>query len=161
MNACADHGITREIKVSFYRACVLSTFFYSSETWTVRCKHLRLLESLHKIAFGEYSEWNYKVRHQIRKFRKWLIIANQMLWAGRILPVKNQWLPKNLCNWELLNDKHHQQKPGKRFKDIKNILKSLKIILCQEKVTSRRSECRKTFKQDEESCKVMSEVPVV
>ena len=44
----ADRGITSKTKVSIYKACVLSTLLYSSETWTVLQKHVKWLERFHQ-----------------------------------------------------------------------------------------------------------------
>ena len=43
-----SHDLKLKVKLSVYRAVVLSTLLYSAETWTLYNRHIRKLESFHQ-----------------------------------------------------------------------------------------------------------------
>ena len=57
-----------------------------------------------------------------------LIMKNQLRWAGHVVRMEDERIPKQLFYGELMTGKRPQHKPKKRFKDcIKNNLKAFKI----------------------------------
>ena len=54
-------GITHKTKLNVYRSCVLSVLLYSSETWTLFRRHLKILEHFHQKCLRRILniKWNF------------------------------------------------------------------------------------------------------
>ncbi|XP_044163874.1 PR domain zinc finger protein 5-like [Acropora millepora] len=79
-------------------------------------------------------------------------MKNQLRWAGHVVRMEDERVPKQLLNSELMTGKRPQHKPKKRFKDcIKNNLKAFKIpVENWETLAKSRSEWRQLLKRGAE-----------
>ncbi|XP_027521360.1 uncharacterized protein LOC113957786, partial [Corapipo altera] len=84
--------LKKSTKISVYRAIVLSTFLYRSESWVIYCDHLRLLERFHQrylrsilnIHWLDYVT-NTSVLEQAAVTRiETMLLRTQLRWAGHV-----------------------------------------------------------------------------
>ena len=132
----ADRHITYNTKISVYRSCVITALLYSSETWTVHRRHLKLLERFHQKCLrcilnikwqSKTPDTDVLVKAGCTSIES-LITSNQMRWTGHVVRMDDDRLPKQLLYGELHIGKRPRHKPKKRYKDcIKNNLKELHI----------------------------------
>ena len=62
----SNNNLTVNTKMRVYRACVLSTLLYSSETWTTYAAQEKRLNSFHLRFQGAYSAYDGRTRSQTR-----------------------------------------------------------------------------------------------
>ena len=121
----SQHGITRKTKVAVYRACVLTSLLYSSETWTLYKRHVRVLERFHQRCLRHILNigWASKIPDtQVLETADVLSIEavihrHRLRWTGHLIRMKDNRIPKQMLYGELVNGKRPQQKPRLRFKD--------------------------------------------
>ena len=79
-------------------------------------------------------------------------MKNQLRWAGHVVRMEDERIPKQLFYGELMTGKRPQHKPKKRFKDcIKNNLKAFKIpVENWETLSKSRTEWRQLLKRGAE-----------
>ena len=79
-------------------------------------------------------------------------MKNQLRWAGHVVRMEDERIPKQLFYGELMTGKRPQHKPKKRFKDcIKNNLKAFKIpVENWETLAKSRTEWRQLLKRGAE-----------
>ena len=156
----ADRGIANKTKVSVYKTCVLTALLYSSEAWTVHCKHVRWLERFHQkclrrvlnIKWHTLTPDTEVLERACCYSIQTMLISTQMRWVGHVVRMDNDRLPKQLFYSELKIGKRPQHKPRKRFKDsIKDNLKKLQLDVSDwEKIAEDRAEWRRSIR---EGCK--------
>lgn len=131
-----DHGISLSAKVSVYRACVLSTLLYGSESWTLYRRHIHRLDSFHLRCLRKIANihWWMRVPNTtvLQKCNITGIEAclreRQLRWAGHLVRMEDHRLPKRLFYSQLCQGKRPQHGVKKRYKDsIKDTLKLCNI----------------------------------
>ena len=132
----SDRNINTHTKICVYQSCVLTSLLYSSETWTIYCRHVKLLERTHQkflrrilnIKWDSFTPDTVVLERAKCCSIEQLIIRNQMRWVGHVRRMDDDRLPKKLLYGELVLGKRPQHRPKKRFKDnVKSNLKNLKI----------------------------------
>ena len=134
----SQHDIRLTTKLSIYRACVLTTLLYASETWTAYNPQIKILERFHQRC----------LRHILNK--KWtsfipdtevfensnipsienLIIKSQLKLSGHLVRMDDIRIPKQHFYGEISIGRRKQCKPKMRFKDrLKNNLKLSKMYV--------------------------------
>ena len=116
-----------------YRAVVLTTLLYGSESWVTYRRHLRLLERFHQrclriilnIHWSDYVT-NVEVLEQavIASIEAMLLKA-QLRWAGHVSRIEDHRLPKTTLYGELSSGHRNRGAPKKRYKD--SLRKSLGV----------------------------------
>ncbi|GFN92963.1 hypothetical protein PoB_001946900 [Plakobranchus ocellatus] len=94
-------------KIQVYRAVVLTTLLYGSETWVTYISHIRLLERLHQRCLRTILQihWsdlvtNVEVLEQAEiPSIEALIAKSQLRWAGQVFRMKDHRLPKKCPVW--------------------------------------------------------------
>ena len=153
----SDRGITIRTKTSVYKTCVLTSLLYSSETWTLYRRHIKWLERFHQKCLRRILNISWQSltpdifflqRSQCMSIET-MIIHNQMRWAGHIVRMEDNRLPKQLFYGELKTGKRPQHKPRKRFKDnLKDNLKALCINMQDwEKLALNRAQWRNSVRE--------------
>ena len=130
----SDRGVSTKTKVTVYRTCVLTALLYASEVWTIFRHHLKQLERFHQKCLRRILniKWQSMIPDTMVLQRadcvsiEVMIINNQMRWAGHVIRMKDDRLPKQLFYGELATGKRPPYKPKKRFKDC--IKSNLKIV---------------------------------
>ncbi|KAJ7410863.1 hypothetical protein WISP_106036 [Willisornis vidua] len=101
--------LKKSTKISVYRAIVLSTLSYGSESWVIYCHHLRLLEWFHQrclrsilnIHWYDYMT-NVSVLEQAGDTSiEAMLMRTQLCWAGHVSRMENYRLPKIVLYGEL------------------------------------------------------------
>ena len=118
-------------KIRVYRAVVLTTLLFSSETWVIYRSHIRLLERFHQrclrtILNIHWSDLitNVEVLEQAEvPSIEAMILKYQLRWAGHVSRLEDHRLPKIVIFGELSSGHRDIEAPKKRFKD--NLKKSL------------------------------------
>ena len=153
----ADRGISINTKIEVYRACVTSVLLYAAETWTTLRKHIKLLEHFHlkclrrvlSIKWQTFTPDTVVLQKADCPNMESLIVAQQLRWAGHVVRMGDERIPKQLFYGELDRGKRPRHKPRKRYKDnLKSVLKDTGIDFNNwEEIALDRAEWRKTVKQ--------------
>ena len=124
-NVWERRGISPETKLKVYKAVILPSLLYARETWTAysrhdkKLKHLRMscLRKLMKIKWQEKIP-DTEVLARARFIRTHTVLKKiQLRWAGQVIRMKEEHLPKKLLYGELLTGMPSQSGQNKRFKD--------------------------------------------
>ena len=118
-------GITLATKLKVYRAVVLPSLLYASETWTVYSRHARQLNSFHMRCLRNllHVKWQDKVpdTEVLQRAQMESIYAtlkrSQLRWAGHVHRMPDERLPKILLYGDLKEGKRSQGGQKKCFKD--------------------------------------------
>ena len=132
------HDISLLTKIKVYRAVIIPSLTYGSETWTpyrnqiqtLDAFHLRKLRSICNISWKDKIT-NHEVlsRCQISGIEAFLQ-KQQLRWTGHTIRMENSRLPKILLYGQLANATRPEGRPLLRYKDkVKSNLSSLKIPL--------------------------------
>ena len=102
-------GIRLETKIKVYRAAVLTTLLYGSESWTVYSRHARKLNHFHTVCLRRILgiKWQDRVPDTEVLERAGLpsiisvLMQTQLRWAGHMAQMEDHRLPKQLLFGEL------------------------------------------------------------
>ena len=131
-------GVSLETKLKVYRAVVLTTLLYGSETWTVYRRHEKILNHFHLRCLHNllHIRWQDKVPNtevlQRANFPSITTITRkaQLRWAGHVSRMHDDRIPKQLFYGELCHGKRTVGGQRKRFKD------SLKLSLKDSNIST-------------------------
>ena len=156
-NVWNRNGLSTETKLKVYKAVVLPSLLYASETWTTYSRHLRSLNSFHLRCLRNIMgiRWqdritNIEVLQRANSISiHTMIQKNQLRWAGHLVRMDDTRLPKRLFYCQLANGKRLPGGQKKRFKDnLKSSLKSFSIDTdTWENTATDRSAWRSTVKK--------------
>ena len=112
-------------KISVYRAVVLTTLLYGSESWVTYRHHLRLLERFHQRCLRIILKihWsNFVTNVEVLQLAEItsieaMLLKSQFRWAGHVSRMKDQRLPKIALYGELSTGHRDRGAPKKRYKD--------------------------------------------
>ena len=135
-NVWSQRGTTLDTTIKVYRAAVMTTLLYSSETWTVYQRHAAKLNHFHTTHLRKLLgiKWQDKIPDtevlacaglpSIHTFLKKL----QLRWAGHVACMPDNRLPKKLLFGKLQHGKRSLSGPKKCYKDtLKGSLKSFNL----------------------------------
>ena len=123
-------------KISVYKAVVLTTLLYGSESWVFYQHHLRLLERFHQRCLRTILniKWfdlvpNTAVLEKANTCCiEALLLKTQLRWAGHVTRMQDYRLPKIALYGELSSGHREVGAPTKRYKDLlKNSLRTCNI----------------------------------
>ncbi|XP_037779487.1 uncharacterized protein LOC119576032 [Penaeus monodon] len=112
-------------KISVYRAVILTTLLYGSESWVTYRHHLRLLERFHQrclrtilnIHWSDYVT-NVEVLEQAEIISiEAMLLKSQLRWAGHVSRMEEHRLPKIALYGKLSTGHRDRGAPKKRYKD--------------------------------------------
>ena len=131
-----DHDIRIATKVLVYKAIVITTLLYASETWTTYRRHLKTLEKFHQRCLRNIMNVSWEDRRtnvsvleeaQLTSIEA-LIIRNQLRWSGHVVRMSEDRLPKQIFYSELKEGSRKRGGQKKRYKDtLKASLKNCNI----------------------------------
>ncbi|KAL0167122.1 hypothetical protein M9458_038966, partial [Cirrhinus mrigala] len=117
--------LKQSTRISVYRAIVLTTLLYGSESWVLYRSQLRLLERFHQrclrtilgIHWSDYVT-NVEVLEQAETVSiEALLLRTQLRWAGHVSRMEDYRLPKIILYGELATGHRDRGAPKKRYKD--------------------------------------------
>ena len=145
--------LKKATKVSVYRAVVLTTLLYGSESWVMYRHHLRLLERFHQrclrsifnIHWSDYvTNTEVLERAGITSIEA-MLLKIQLRWAGHVSRMEDHRLPKIVLYGELSTGHRDRGAPKKRFKD--SLKKSLSTCNIHEQQWSALAADRDTWRR--------------
>ncbi len=128
-----NRDLRLDTKVAVYRAVILSTLLYGSETWTVYRSHIRLLDRFHQYCLRHILRihWSDRVSNT-RVLQKAnmtgieaQIMRNKLRWAGHVRRMSDERLPKQLLYGTVKNGYRKRGCPKLRYSDTLKV--SLKL----------------------------------
>ena len=135
-NVWERRGLKLTTKLKVYKAVVLTTLLYASETWTTYSRHVKRLNHFHMCCLRKllHIRWQDKIpdsevlqKSGLSSIHT-LLMKNQARWAGHLVRMPDSRLPKQLLYGELQEGTRPLGRPKKRFKDsLKSSLKGLGI----------------------------------
>lgn len=133
-----ERGIRLEIKVQVYKAVVLTTLLYGSESWTPYRKHIQQLDVFHKSCLRTICGFTLKdrvsnadlfMRCGISGIESFLM-QSQLRWAGHVVRMEDDRIPKQLLYSQLDSGHRNVGRPWLRYKDkLKSNLLAININL--------------------------------
>ena len=135
-NVWERNGIRLDTKLKVYKAVVLPTLLYASETWTVYQRHAKKLNHFHLSCLRKILKirWQDKIpdtevlnKANMQSVHTLLKLA-QLRWTGHVTRMPDERLPKKVLYGELQEGKRSQGGQKKRYKDtLKASLKDFNI----------------------------------
>ncbi|XP_069748442.1 uncharacterized protein [Narcine bancroftii] len=112
-------------KISVYRAVVLTTPLYGSESWVTYYQYLQLLERFHQCCLHTILNIHWSdVITNIGVFEQvevtsigTTLLKTQLCWTGHISRMEDRCLPKIVLNVELSTGHHDRGALKKRYKN--------------------------------------------
>lgn len=132
----SQHGLTTQTKINVYRAIVIPTLLYGSESMTLYRKHFRELERFHQQKLRQILaiKWDDRVTNNSVLHRanlpslEALIVKSQLRFLGHIQRREDSNLPKQVLYGELATGSRPTGAPKKRFKDqLHHLLKKSRL----------------------------------
>ena len=121
----AERSLRKDTKLLVYKAVVLPSLLYGSETWTTFRRHLNVLEKYHQRCLRRILGVTWQDRRtnssvldeaQCTSIEA-MIIENQLRWTGHVVRLMDSRLPKQILFGELGSGTRAQGGQRKRFKD--------------------------------------------
>ena len=131
-----NNRLSINTKAAVYRACVLSTLLYGSESWTLYSRQERRLNSFHLRNLRRMLNitWSDRVTNTDVLLRTGLPSMHTLLqqrrirWLGHVRRMEDGRIPKDLLYGELAAGSRALGRPKLRFRDVcKRDLKALDI----------------------------------
>lgn len=147
-----NKNLKSKTKILVYRAVVLTTLLYGSETWITYRSYIRLLERFHQrflrtirnIHLSDFIT-NVEVLEQAEiPSVEATILKHQLRWAGHVSRMEDHCLPKIVMFSELSTGHRERGAPKKRFKD--SLKKSLSTCNIDHKQWSDLAADRNTWR---------------
>ena len=115
----SNNGLTAHTKVDVYKACVISTLLYGSESWTMRAHQEKWLNVFHMRCLRRIKgiTWQDKVTNKVVLEKAGipslytLLKQRRMPWLGHVTRMKDGRIPKNLLYGELATGKRPTGRP--------------------------------------------------
>lgn len=128
--------LTIKTKIAVYRACVLSTLLYASESWTLYSRqerrlsafHMRCLRRILGIAWQDRVTNNEVLQQAKIHSMTTLLRQRRLRWLGHVRRMEDGRIPKDILYSELAKGKRTAGRPHLRYKDVcKRDLKAIDI----------------------------------
>ena len=128
--------LSEHTKIQVYRACVVSTLLYGSESWTIRARQEHKLNAFHMRCLRRILDvrWQDKVSNTTVLDRAGilsmysLLKQRRMRWLGHVVRMDDGRIPKDLLYGELTQGKRPTGRPQLRYRDVcKRDMKALGI----------------------------------
>ena len=144
--------LKKSTKIRVYRAVVLTTLLYGSESWVIYRHHLQLLERFHQrclrsILGVRWSDFVTNVEVLERAETTSIeaeLLKSQLRWAGHVFRMEDHRLPKIALYGELSTGYRDKGAPKKRYKD--SLKKSLGVCHIDHRQWSTLAADRKIWR---------------
>ncbi|XP_062849141.1 uncharacterized protein LOC134311436 [Trichomycterus rosablanca] len=152
-----NRKLTEHTKVQVYRACVVSTLLYGSETWTLQARqeqklntfHMRCLRRIFNITWQDRVPNTTVLERAGTPSMFTLLKQRRLRWLGHVVRMDEGRIPRDLLYGELAEGKRPTGRPQLRYKDVcKRDLKALDINLnTWEALANERSSSKHTVQK--------------
>ena len=131
-----ERGLSVQTKIQVYNAVVISALLFGCETWTMYRKHLKQLEQFHIRCLRKIMgiSWEDHIPNTDILRRSGLysieakIMLSQLRWAGHVVRMSDERLPKQIFFSELEQGVRTSGRPLLRYKDtLKHEMKACNI----------------------------------
>lgn len=131
-----NRQLTSNTKIAVYKACVISTLLYGSESWTTYATQERKLQVFHLRCLRRVLgiSWQDKVTNNEVLDRAGipsmytLLRQRRLRWLGHVRRMEDGRIPKDLLYGELATGQRDKGRPHLRYKDVcKRDMKALDI----------------------------------
>ncbi|XP_069789966.1 uncharacterized protein [Narcine bancroftii] len=120
-----NNQLKKHTKISVYRAVVIPTLLFGTESWVLYWHHLQLLERfhqrcLHSILNIHWSDFitNIEVLELAESASiESMLLKTQVRWVDHVSRMEDHRLPKIVLYGELSTGHHDRGAPKKRYKD--------------------------------------------
>ena len=121
----SNNNLMVNTKLQVYKACVLSTLLYSSESWTSYAAQERRLNTFHLCCLRRILGMKWQDRIPNTDVLKQaglptiftLLSQRRLRWLGHVRRMKDGRIPKDLLYGELSEGLRPRGRPRLRFKD--------------------------------------------
>ena len=120
-----DRGISLKTKIAVYKAVVLTTLLYASESWTPYRNQIEQLDVFHKRCLRTICGFSLKDRVSNADLFSFcgisgiesFLIQSQLRWAGHVVRMDDSRIPKQLMYSQLDSGNRNVGRPWLRYKD--------------------------------------------
>nr|VZI05285.1 unnamed protein product [Spirometra erinaceieuropaei] len=150
------HGLQLSTKLKMYKAVILSTLLYRTETWTMYAKQARRLNHFHLSRLRRILRLNWQdqipdtdVLERTGILSIYAILRQmQLRWSGHLVRMDDERLPKRLFYGDVATGSRLQVGQIRRYKDtLKSSMKRLQINPTKsEELALNRPTWRRTVK---------------
>ena len=124
--AWSNRKLTEHTKIQIYKACVLSTLLYGSESWTLHAYHEKRLAVFHMRQLRRILgiTWEDRISNNTVLERAdipsmyTLLKQRRMRWLGHTVRMEDGRIPKDLLYGELTEGSRPSGRPHLRYKDV-------------------------------------------
>ncbi|PFX15670.1 Tyrosine-protein kinase receptor Tie-2 [Stylophora pistillata] len=121
-----NNKLTTQSKVAVYRACIVSTLLFASESWTTYASqekrlnifHMRCLRRILSISWTDKVSNNEVLARANIPSMFTLIRKRRLRWLGNVYQMEDGRIPKDLLYGELESGSRPIGRPKLRFKDV-------------------------------------------
>ena len=123
---CENKKLTTQTKVAVYRACIVSTLLFGSESWTTYASqekrlnnfHMRCLRRILSISWTDKVSNNEVLARANIPSMFTLLRQRRLRWLGHVYRMEDGRIPKDLLYGELESGSRPIGRPKLRFKDV-------------------------------------------
>lgn len=120
-----NRDLRKSTKIMVYKAVVITSLLYCSETWTTYRRHVQTLESFHQRClrqilgiYWEDRRTNTSVLQEARLSSiEAMLLKNQLRWAGHCVRLPENRLPRQILFSQLTQGQRPRGGQMKRYKD--------------------------------------------
>ena len=151
-----NRNIRLDTKIAVYRAAVITSLLFGSETWTLKKVHFARLEKFHQTSLRRIARirWFHKVpnyevlsRCNIPSLQS-MIESAHLRWCGHVVRMKDDRIPKALLYACLAESTSNKGNHTMYLNNPKSTLRACGISCDQlETLASQRSLWRTTYKE--------------
>ena len=158
-----NSSLTIHTKMAVYRACVLSTLLYGSESWPtyttqedeLNAFHMRSLRRILGIKWDDYVT-NKTVLETTNMTTVYYMLSERRLrWLGHICRMPDGRIPKDILFGELAQGSRARGRPHLRFKDV--CKRDMKAGNMELKGFEERAQDRNRWREEVRDCVAVAE----
>ena len=116
-----NHSLRLSTKLQVYRAVVVTTLLYGSESWVLYRKQIQLLEQFQRSIMGihwqDYVTNNEVLEQASLPSVEAMLMLRQLRWAGHVSRMDDTRIPKAVFYGELRQGRRDRGAPRRRYKD--------------------------------------------
>ena len=150
-----NRNVRLDTKISIYRASVVTSLLFGSETWTLKKRHITRLEKFHQTSLRRIARirWfhkvtNYEVLSQCNICSiQSMVESTTLRWTGHVTRMSNDRIPKKLLYGRLTTGRSSRGNHATYLNQVRSTLRACGIVPAHlETLAASRPEWRTTYK---------------